>query len=219
MRVGLAVRIVIVVMCRPSLAARRIRYALLDACGRIDDSEPLVAFRSLLQQHVLERHVDLEEDRRPAKRENLLRRGLEGVRVLARLDQHIDLHVLAADLLDQIRQRRNAGEHRQAVRPARRSSRGAPQPQARRAATSAAVPNNDIVTADEPASSAILPCADRRRGAGLAHQMHGVAVFALGQGVVLGELDPVLPLIGREDAAAFAQGADAVQAPRGSPHG
>ena len=48
-------------------------------------------------------------------------------------------------------------------------------------------------------------------GVGLAHQMHGVAVFAFGQGVMLGELDPVLSLVGRQDSAPLAQRADAVE--------
>ena len=38
-----------------------------------------------------------------------------------------------------------------------------------------------------------------RIGGGLAHQVHGVAVFAFGQSVVLRELDPVLALVGRDE--------------------
>ena len=49
------------------------------------------------------------------------------------------------------------------------------------------------------------------RGVRLAHQMHGVAVFALGQGVMLGELDPVPPLVGRQDSAPLAQGTYAIE--------
>jgi hypothetical protein len=41
--------------------------------------------------------------------------------------------------------------------------------------------------------------------------MHGVTVLALGHGVVLGKLDPMIPLVRRQNAAAFAQWAYAVE--------
>ena len=126
-----------------------------------------------------------------------MRGGLEGVRVLARLDQHIDLDVLPADLLDQIRQRRNAGKHRQ-------PAIGRADPSVAERATEAA---------DTKAATNLLAMHSRRIGstllsalrfrAGLAHQMHGMAILTLGQGVVLGELDPMLPLVGRQNAAAL----------------
>jgi hypothetical protein len=46
---------------------------------------------------------------------------------------------------------------------------------------------------------------------GLANQVHRVAIVAFGQGVMLGELDPVSPLVGRQDAAALAQRTDAIE--------
>ena len=88
----------------PSLATRADDRQLLDAFGGIDDHQPLVALLNLLQDHGLERHVDLEENRRPAQRDNLLRTRLERMRVLSRLNQHADLHMLPADLLDEISQ-------------------------------------------------------------------------------------------------------------------
>jgi hypothetical protein len=41
--------------------------------------------------------------------------------------------------------------------------------------------------------------------------MHGMAVFTLCQGVMGSKLDPVFSLVGRKDAAPFAQGTYAVE--------
>ena len=120
--------LVIVIMTSRLFTTGDIHPTLLHSLGGVNDLQPPVAVADFFQQQILERHVDLEKHRRLAERENLVRRRLEGVRVLARLDQRLDLHVLPADLLHHIRQRRNAGEHLQAGMPDEGSSVADAQP-------------------------------------------------------------------------------------------
>ena len=60
----------------------------------------------------LEGHAGFEEQFRFFQGQHLSRRGLEDVRILARLHQDADFDPRAADPLDQVGYRRNAGEDR-----------------------------------------------------------------------------------------------------------
>ena len=94
-------------------AAWFVHRPLFDPGGDVDNLHPRRALPQFRQQGGLEGHVDLKKQLGPAQRRNLPRRRLEGVRILTRLDQHLDGDVRAADLLDQICHRRDARNGRQ----------------------------------------------------------------------------------------------------------
>ena len=64
----------------------------------------------MFDQAVFERHADAKEEPRLAERDHLPRRGLEDMRVFSGLHEHFDADMRAADPLDQVGDRRDAGE-------------------------------------------------------------------------------------------------------------
>ena len=99
MGIGLALVVVTVV-----------RHPLGDSGGHIDKGKPCRPSGDVFDQAVFERHADAKEEPCPAKLNHLARRRLEGVRVLSRLDEYFDIDAGAADTLDQVGNRRDAGE-------------------------------------------------------------------------------------------------------------
>ena len=125
-RIRLALVIVLVVAGATTrrLAALVGQPSRSDSVCDIDDRGACMVRRDQFDELALEGHVGLEEQFRFFQGQHLSRRGLEDVRILARLHQDADFDPRAADPLDQAGHRRNAGEDRDCAgpRPSRREN-------------------------------------------------------------------------------------------------
>jgi hypothetical protein len=85
------------------------------ALARVHDFQVRERAAQARQQAVLEWHTNAEKNGRLGERGDLGRSWLEAVRVLAGPDQDVNLHMIAADALDEVRLRRNADEDAQTL--------------------------------------------------------------------------------------------------------